>query len=395
MKPALAVMVLVTGCLSVPPYEPKPLVSYTEDNTGTTVAGTGAGFALHFAGGDGFHLPDTLMIDGTDVMGHDSTVSCSGQDEAGLQISPAPRISAHGGAMIGENRLVPVLRGPAIVQVKHEWTTRFAPSCTTRTPGGTSTFTVFPDGRIVRHDTISDPDSSPLPSTMCACGSDTRFNLATYWTLAKAPFQFLYSPNMNQPEMIPGLVEITNFDKACLAGSAYQVAFAWHDPEDTPDDAMNQHASDTVVHFGNASIQLGRNGRSSQLSLDETSAMFIGHDCVLQIERAQKYITPASLMINKSATTPARDNGIYGGDNGSDGQPGFALSGSDRAELIGPLGSPFAVWLRFPHAVDTIRATHPGSKGAWYVPQRVDDRSWIVWFPDPLMDTQPIVIEPN
>jgi hypothetical protein len=48
--------------------------------------------------------------------------------------------------------------------------------------------------------------------------------------------------------------------------------------------------------------------------------------------------------------------------------------------------------------VDVLRATWrggPAPAGAWYVPQQVDGRSWILWFRDPLPAMQTIRIEPN
>jgi hypothetical protein len=51
------------------------------------------------------------------------------------------------------------------------------------------------------------------------------------------------------------------------------------------------------------------------------------------------------------------------------------------------------VWLRFSRPVDALRATSGGKK-VTSLPQRVDDRSWIVWFRDALPMGPTIVIEP-
>ena len=92
---------------------------------------------------------------------------------------------------------------------------------------------------------------------------------------------------------------------------------------------------------------------------------------------------------------PSENDGIYGGDRGDGGPPGIMLS-SDRATISGRVASSFAVWVQFPHSVGIVRATRtPAETDAWYLPQQVDSRTWIVWFRDPLAEMQTIVIEPN
>ena len=93
---------------------------------------------------------------------------------------------------------------------------------------------------------------------------------------------------------------------------------------------------------------------------------------------------------------PSDRDGIYGGDDDGDdsnGEPGIAPA-NDRAVLTGAVTSSYAVWVRFSRPVDAVRATRDGAKLPSYLPQRVDDRSWIVWFRDPLSTGQTIAIEP-
>ena len=394
MKRGIAVAaVLATGCLSVPPYQPEALVSYTETGTGGTAAGPG--FALHFADGAGFHFPDALMIDGVDVMGHEPMPGCSMEDEVGFLISPTPRISAHGDAPPVTNRLVPVLRGPAVVKVKLEWETRFACNLD-HTPGGTATFTVFPDGRIVRYDTIVAPSSPSLSASDCRCDDGgVDFAVSTFWTLARASFQQLYAPD---PRALPVLMDpvIANQATSCIDGGAYQVAFAWRDSLGT-----TIRGGDKVIGFGRDLMV--HSSILENIPWEDRSAIFIDHaGCTAAtIARAEEYVTPSHLFINKGIenkdieVSPSRD-GIYGG--GEDGdyvQPGVPVSG--RVELTGTVKSSFAVWLRFPRSVDALHATRNGDvvQGPWYLPQRVDDRSWIMWFREPLSATQKITIDPS
>jgi hypothetical protein len=383
-----AAAVLATGCLSVPPYKPEVSVSYTETGTGGTAAGPG--FALHFADGAGFHFPDALTIDGVDVMGHDTTSACFDQDEVGFQISPTPRISAHGSAPPVTNRLVPVLRGPAVVQLKLDWATQFACNLN-RTPGGTATFTVFPDGRIVRYDTIVDPITTSISPTPCSCGAEgLQFNVVTFWTFAGASFHALYAPNET---MLPLPMDtlVSNYETSCVADPAHQVALAWRKSKDT-----EISSSGALIRFGHTLSDVGV-PMLAAFTFDNSSAIFIEHaaeaaGCTAATIRAAEHVRPSPLSIGGVPTMPSERDGIYGGDVGSDGTPGIVLT-TDRVELIGPVKSSFAVRLRFPHAVDALRATLESASGPWYLPQRVDDRSWIIWFRDPISAGQTITVE--
>jgi hypothetical protein len=402
MRRGVAALVFATGCLSVPPFQPEAAVTYTEAGTGGTAAGSG--FALHFADGAGFHFPDALMIDGTDVMGHDPAQSCFEEDEAGFRFSPTSRISANGDAPRVKNQLVPVLPGPAVVQAKLDWATVI--KCDgERAPGGTSTFTVFPDGRIVRHDAVVDATTAPISATQCTCqsnDSDNGFTIATYWTLARAPFPDLYTPQTTSPSEVPqrepppdAMNEINNHPMACLDGGAYQVAVAWRVPADS---------SETTVVRGSAALIGLLRELVFQTSIfgpfpwENSSALFIERNgCGAALGRARAYVEPADLTVNEATRVMpamislADRDGIYGGDSG-DGLPGFVLE-TDRAELTGSVDSSFAVWLRFPRPVSLVRASREGATGPWYLPQRVDDDSWIVWFRDPLSPGQTIAIE--
>lgn len=388
-----AAAVFATGCFSVPPYEPEVRVSYTEAGTGGTA--TGPGFALRFAGGDGFHFPDALMIDGVDVMGHEvePAAECDAEDGVGLRISPSNRISATGAGDRVLNHLVPVLRGPSVVQVKVEWATSF-PCNLMRTPGGTSTFTVFPDGRIVRDDTITDPSMMSIAASQCPC--DPRFNgkpfyISPFWAFMRKPESRLYASG-DGPFPLPAAGmddQNSNYVSACIDGGGYQVALAF------------DNYLDTTIHGGDALVAFGRNlviGSSDlgQLDLMSNSSIFIGHtDCKAKetIARTTEYLEPSRLSIDGApGIKPSTHNGIYGGDDGGDGKPGIKLA-ADHTQLVGPVTASFAVWLRFPHSVDALRAKVEGMTGPWYLPQRVDDDSWIIWFREAISANQPITVE--
>jgi len=388
MRGALGVAVLATGCFSVPAYDPDPLVTLTEDTTGTTV-GTSS-FSLHFAGEGSFHFPDSLKLGGVEVMAHDLAQGCSEEDEVGVRLTPSARVSAHGEAQIARNTLTAVLPGPAIVQMRLEWATQF--KCdSTRSPGGTSTFTVFPDGRILRHDVLADTFSTPISASQCTCRDPGFFNLGTFWTLARAAFLNLYLPFPTEPQVLPGSDELIpgNQYVGCLEGDGYRATVVWRDEVST-----GLFGTGDLIGF---SHNLGPD--QSQLgsySLLDDSALLLGtKTCAEGLTLAEEYrdLSKAKLSIDGIPTEPSAIDGIYGGDNGN-GQTGILLS-KPQMVLTGPTPRGFAVWLNFSRKVEAPRARSSRRTGAWYMPQKVDEQSWIVWFPEPLGNSETITIEPR
>jgi hypothetical protein len=412
-------LVLAAGCFSVPPYEPQTGLSYTEsDAGGAVVAGrgtgvgfssggapAGSGFSLRFADGPGFHFPDALMVDGTDAMGHEQpSVGCFREDEVGVLIAPTSRISAHGGAQVGKNVLsAAALRGPAVVQVKLEWGSAFLPLCsTTHSPGGTSTFTVFPDGKIVRSDTVADPVTSLINWSTCACAAptisnDMVFRVFTYWTLARGFIKALYTPD---PQAVPSAGEyngIGNVDVSCVDSGSSQVTVAWPTTMDT----WIRGGIDVI---GFAHEQGGGPSELAAFDFKDRSAVFVSHDgCTAATLRAEQFLEsldPQSTIVRQvqigdAKLSPSAIDGIYGGDSGS-GEPGIELAG-DSVDIAGPTPPGIAVWLRFPHPVEALRAVHSDSSamGEWYLAQQVDKSSWIVWLRDQIPVNQKITISPR
>src|SRR6185503_12262756 len=301
-----------TGCES-------PLI-YTPSGEGAAVIGPG--FDFRFASDSAFHFPDGLTIDNVNVLGHDVAAGCFNEDEVGILIAPTPRISAHGGAGPLANRLKATLGGPAVVQVILDWSTQFMCN-STRLPSGTTMFTVFPDGRIVRYDEITDPSQAEISANDCACdksvtGSDA-FTLSTYWTLTRKGFTDLVTNRGRESIPFPNGDAASNESIACLAGARTQIALAWSDP------------TSTSVKGGNNLIILDRDWlyRGSMLgsyALSNSSALFIEHHgCDAALMRASHYVAATQLLINREVVEPSQRDGIYGS-VGNDGQPGVLLS---------------------------------------------------------------------
>jgi hypothetical protein len=405
---ATAASALGAACLSIPPFQPTALMSYTEDGSGALVtttttnsSSTSINFTLHFAGG-GLRFPDALKIDDVEVMGH-ATSPCWGQSGTGFALVPMPRISGDGGLSATTDQFRAVLSGPAVVQVEIDWTAQFGCSPPPKqVPTGTSTFTVFPNGRIVRHDQLYDPNptNERLSASDCMCLDPPvvpgAFILSSYWAFERTRFPKQYGLGRSGDPATPDGLDfslfpiIPNYDTMCLdsSDSAYQVASVWAVPAGVGPVAFSYDA--LISH----DLQKPGNG-VLDFPWDIHGALFIEHGgCTTALQRAIEYTNPPMVTIDTTMPVPFSPlNGIYGGDPDAHGDRGFLLPdghGTLTAEKL-----PFAVWLRFPSPVDGVRAIAPDETGSWYTPQRIDDdRNWIVWFQDPLAAGKMIQLEP-
>jgi hypothetical protein len=423
MKRGLAAAVAAASglgaCVEIPPYQGPILIGYSEDGADGAIVAT-PDVTLHFADRSRFHLPDQLQIDGVDVMGH-ATSPCWGESGTGFTVMPMPRVSGDpldGGVQPVTSEFQATMRGPAVVQLKLDWSTRWSfaagSACSTNTrhtSGGSSTFTMFPDGHIVRHDVLTEdnPDLEQLATGRCTCGAMTKapdeFILSTYWAFDRARVPTQVGLGKNGPSIPDTLVlgtdysVVPNYDTVCFDGpnDQYQVVSTWVFPPGTEHGPTTNAVAvgfDTLV-----SHDAQKQGDPKlELPWDVHGALFIERsNCPAALRRAIDYTAPQELTISMGSSTismlPSGLDGIYGGDPGN-GNAGIDVPDGPTTLSGGPSGS-FVVWLRFPRSVIVPTATRAGASDVWYVPQRVDDRTWLLWFRDALQPDETITIRPN
>jgi hypothetical protein len=423
-----AASALGSACLEVPPYSAPIKVAYVPDGAGGALVAPLNDVALHFAGG-GFHFPDQLLIGNVDVMGH-ATSPCWGESGTGFAVMPMPRVS--GDPLSGgvspinndhENDLHVLMSGPAVVQLKVTWSTRWnftstdGSTCSTNamhTFSGSSTFTVFPDDHIVRHDVLTEMNlnAERLLTASCTCAplpsqAPDGFIPSSYWAFDRARFPTLFGLGDRGPDLPDPLPLGNNYDvtppyaTVCFngPGDQYQIASVWVVPPRIPPGPETNAAAagfDTVVSHD---VQKLSNSKLD-FPWDVHGALFVEHsnsNCTAALKRAIEYTTPQALMISTAGSTitklPSDLDGIYGGDPGN-GSAGIDVSDGITTLSGGPSGS-FVVWLRFPRATLLPTATRTSAPVGWYVPQRITDREWLVWVQDKLQPGETITVRPN
>lgn len=430
MRPGVAAAVtaasaLGTACFDIQPYKGPPLVSlHPEDTGGAIVAPQQDNITLHFAS-TGFHLPDLLQIDNTDVMGH-ATSPCWGESGTGFAVMPMPRVSGdplEGGVPAMNSDLQATMSGPVVVQMKTTWSTRwsFAAGSTTcstdmaHVSSGSSTFTVFPDGHIVRHDVLTEanPKLEQLTTDHCTCAdmpkAPNAFILSSYWAFNRAMFPTQFGGGDsggggdNGPEQLNlgSSYDVSSPETAvCFDGASGQVQIAtvWRLPPGSGGAKPNAAAVgfDKVVSHDLQKPILTK----LDFPWDVHGALYIERsNCTAALKRTLDYTAPQQLTISSSRGTvsslPSELDGIYGGDPGESGSPGIDVSDGTTTLNGGPLSGSFVVWLRFPRSVIVPTATRAGATLGWYRPQRINDREWLVWIQDALQAGETITIRPN
>jgi hypothetical protein len=416
-----AASALGTACLKIDPYKGPTLVGYATDDAGSASVAPQGNIKLRFAS-SGFHLPDQLQIDNVDVMGH-ATSPCWGESGTGFAVMPMPRVSGDpldGGVQAINSDFQATMTGPVVVQLKTTWSTRWSfaagpmSMCSTdmaHTTSGSSTFTVFPDDHIVRHDVLTEanPNLEQLMPDRCRCAdmpkADNAFILSSYWAFNRAlfPTQFGGGDSGGGPEELTlgNFYDVSSPETAvCFDGAndQYQIATVWRLPPG--DGAAKPNAAavgfDTVLSHDLQKPILTK----LDFPWDVHGALFIERsNCTAALKRTLDYTMPQKLTISSSlgtiSTSPSELDGIYGGDPGTSGSPGIDVPDGTTTLSGGPLNGSFVVWLRFPRSVIVPTATRIGAALGWYVPQRINDREWLVWVQDALQPGEMITVQPN
>ena len=375
-----------------------PTVTFSPTGTAPGMGGTvqGSFFALHFAdGASTFHFPDHLLIDGVERLGFDSAADCYAENEAGMALFPAHPIRSGGMATVDMTTLLSPLQGPAVVKVSVSWRTALTgmdltSAPVTRNPFGTSTFTVFPDGRIVRSDSMSDSGSTPITIQSIDCLNQTTgsYYPTSYFTLADPTGRETLFDESGAPATIPMGSDLSGNQAVCLDYGTQRVAFGWTSGSLTRVRRPTPNLYGFVLDFTSTHTVMSIAG----FDYMGRTEMFLGHgpsDCVATglLGRARLVgLTAPSLQFGAAFVTPGEE-GMYG----SEAVP---VNVSSPVTLRGDLTTTFAVWIRFANPMSDITVTKAGTAGPFYVKQRVIGKplEWVVWFRDPLAPGQAIQI---
>jgi hypothetical protein len=362
----LVVAVAAAGCANVPP-DPRDLrLLDVDEATGRVSSNDRAPllFNLQFAS-SGARMPQSLSINGVNRLAEGQ---CPNEGGIGIAVYPAAVAAAPmlGGDPTASSTLTFDMAGPAVARVKVEWTLPFECNLAQRQGKGTSTFTIFPNGRIVRHD-VTTPTAVALSvdTNPCGCSAESNFYLTSYWAFTPAQ-------NVN-PDGSP----FTDGGTAgCAVYGNHMIAVAWPDSHTRviTDNAVSAFTYEWVTD----SMTLSPDERElvSAIQISKETAPAKCADALADLDDFPITVAGSSIVTD--------DSGIY-----IDNRHHTA-----RVEISAPRRIPrgFAVALDVGGFGEITRS--PPLDGDWYGAQHDNGRT-VFWFRDGLDVGQTIAIEPR
>jgi len=370
----LVVAAVAGACVAVPPFQGEQAPALLTVNTQTgEVASTPSApilYVVKFAE-RGVRMPAALLVEGTDAL-HDG--ECGFEGGIGINLYPAFTASAPtlgGDDKTGVTDAFAVdWAGPVIARVTVTWHTTYTCSGGVQRAAGTSTFTMFPNGRIVRFDRAK-PSTTALTvdGSSCGCSTDDNFNFSSSWA---------FQPT-SQTVVPDGTAWSDGEAKlGCAVYPGHMIGVSFSDPG---------HVR-LFPGAGAAAFDYDWARAVTTLDPDEretTSAILLSKET--QVSRCGEVtadLADPPITIGGAAGITSDASGIY---------PGPARQTAPY-EITSPAALPrgFTVSLDL-GALPVVERTPPAT-GAWYAAQVEGDRI-LLWFRDGLDKGQTITIRPR
>jgi hypothetical protein len=359
------VVAVAAGCASVPPSPEERTLLEVDETTGRTSTTSDAPmqFTLQFAD-RGIRMPSSIQLDGVNRV---APGECPRESGIGIGLFPAANASAPGlGGDEGSSVLEVDWAGPTIGRITITWSLPYECVTQQQLAQGESTFTVFPNGRIVRHD-IATPSTTTLSvdTNPCGCGAETNFFFTSYWS---------FTPT---PQVMPdGSPMVDGATAGCAVYSNHMIGVAW---PDTDTRVLAEPAMSSFVHdWAKDSPTLAPDQRevTSAIMLSEETTPAKCADVIADLDDFPITVAGSQVITD--------DSGIYL-DTRDHSDP-VTITTSRRL----PRG--FAVSLNVGDFAEVTRS--PERDDGWFATQD-DDGSTVFWFRDGLNVGESITIDPQ
>ncbi len=371
------------------------------------------------------NLPDQLQIGGVEVL--DEQDGCGYENKIGLAVYPVYAMTtgtqtwptATGDTHTSS--LAQLATGPAFAQARVSWSGTFHCASTPSTVSGSSTFTIFPDGRIIRDDQITSPTSVALASVNCGCGSASgSYFLTSYLSLLTQRFSHLTYDAIPTGTPAPveaafaALVDGNSVDApnprwACLenrnASAQRRIGVAWggNVPATTGDggtriklDIVGQPTpSATLIYdWANDATTLGTTARDVQVAWFVAAGAGASCDAVTMGDLFGAFATPRRLAVDKGVGAVMVPLDVHTGIYTVGGAAAASYSIQVETALSGVPGG-MAISLPFPTATALV-VTRDGTRlvenNDYLIQHAGSPVVFSLWFPNGLAQQQTLVI---
>lgn len=371
----LVLVALVGSCVQVPPFRgasQAPLLTVNRD-TGEVASTTSAPvlYVVKFAA-RGVRMPEAIIVAGADALrGNDR---CGLESGVGVNLYPAFTASAP--TLGGSDQVRPTdglavdWAGPVIARVVVTWSSLYTCNGGEQLASGASTFTLFPNGRIVRHDRATPSTTAlTLDGGRCGCNTDDNFNFSSFWSFQPAAQNVL-------PDGTAWRDGTSAF--GCAVYSDHTIGVGFSDPG---------HAR-LFTDGGSSAFDYDWVRQATTLDPSErttTTAILLSNEN--QASRCGEVtadLVDPPITIGSTAGIGTDDNGIY---------PGPARQ-TARYQISSPARLPRGFTVSLDLGAIPVVERSPPATGDWYAAQAQDDRI-LLWFRDGLEVGQAITIDPR
>jgi hypothetical protein len=377
-------LILVSACADAPTppqFDGPGLVASTDSINGTRVDSYNDntnGFSFLFST-TGAMLPSALYANGENYLG--TSTACA--DDSGIGFTIAPALTVAGGSPASTSTVTVIDPGPGVAKVRVEFNSAY--SCPAATAiSGTSDFTFFPSGRIVREDSVTPTTQVLAPSATCGCASaQQNFTFSSAWTFDGV------GATQVQDDNSPVAPDV--FLACTMYGTTYPglgVSFA------------NISGAHTRFHTGaTATHAIDFAADATSLTTDTkqmTSAIQIGtmqKGTSVVTETCHELLVPlvdVPLQIGTETYPYTDHDGIYRDVNG-----GAHTEAFDIVATTAPVPPGFAVSLDLGGADPATTVRTPDLGVAVGIPQHEADTHYLIFFPDGLGVGETITITPQ
>jgi hypothetical protein len=316
----------------------------------------------------GVKMPEQFFVNEVDRL---APAACGEPSLIGVGVEPAINaVAGLNGNADPESEVRMVLEGPVIAKAEVDYSV-FYDCDSAQTLAGTTTFTFFPGGRIVRQDNVT-PSTTPLATTNNPCGCNqgmtSAYSFASFWA---------FDPNGAMQITSAGVAPTDGVDQgACTIFPGGGIAMNWQDAGS----ARYRNATHAYEIRGGGSLSNAPSG-------PVFSALQVDGDTVLSPNECGP-------LLGLLAVTPLVVNGAdrSTGDDGIFFEQNVVHTGRITLEAKNvPVPAGFAVKLDLGGARHATVSREPFR----YAIQRGAGNEYFFWFQDELAIGDSIIIEPE
>jgi hypothetical protein len=379
---------VLPACLTIPAFTP-PTYDDDECAPGVSIGElpdashtvNGPSYSIHFPIA-GYHYPDHVVLGQNDVLAGGQVPTCSDQILTGVGLAPSDRIDGTAVAPSSPGTVTVIADGPAVAKLDVAWTS--AMTCTPAASiSGHTSFTMMPDGRVVRFDAIDSPTAqADVANCTCSGGATlAAWDVSSYFVAVQSQFSAIVNS---------ALSPVTPSDTAaqdqilCTSGPDHAVAFGF------PLDQVRVKTVNTGHAFTFDFLGTPTTVLDTTTTFPGTTSAYLfgaGNACPALIGTLQAFGADPKLAVNGVQLSTNTD-GIYGGDDGG-GHVGVSVGATTTltAPTL-PIPAGFVVWLDLGVTRSSFQITGTNEVGtSWYTlgrPKQNGDSQVIIWFENQL-----------